>query len=358
MATAWFLRKGTAKSGFRYVSESGAAVSRAARARATALVLPPAWREVHVATSPNAAVQAWGFDAKGRKQYRYHDQAVEQGALRKYYRVRQLGHDLPAIRRALAADFGGAGLTKQRVTAGIVRLIGTGFFRVGSERYAKENKTFGVTTLRKTHAHVEGDLATFEYVGKKSIAQRQVVADPELARFVGELLATPGRRLFQYRAAGHWCEITARDVNDYLHDLVGVPYTAKDFRTWGGTLRAATVLAELGPASSPTEAKKNVMTAVRLVAAELGNTPAICRASYVHPLVIGKYLDEGETIHLAPAAKRSKQARASRSKPADATKAGAHADEERALLRFLDEHFPERRRRPRADDEAGSTRAA
>jgi DNA topoisomerase I len=355
MATNWFLRKGTPHSGFRYVNERGAAVSRAARARAEALVLPPAWREVHVSTSPGAAVQAWGYDAKGRKQYRYHDQAVERGALRKYYRVRQLGHDLPAIRAKLREDFSSAGLTKARVTAGVVRLIGTGFFRVGSERYAKENKTFGITTLRKSHAEVHGDLATFSYVGKKSIAQRQVVADRELARFVGELLATPGRRLFQYRSAGGWCELTARDVNDYLHELVGVPYTAKDFRTWGGTLRAATVLAELGPASTPTEAKRNVMTAVRLVAAELGNTPAICRASYVHPLVIGKYLDEGETIQLAARRRGASKVKAGK---ADATKDGGHAIEERALLRFLDEHFPERRRRRRADDEPAPSKVA
>jgi len=351
MPSAWFLRKGTAKSGFRYVSESGAAVSRAAKARAEGLVLPPAWRDVHIATSPGAAVQAWGYDAKGRKQYRYHDQAVERGALRKYYRVRQLGRDLPTIRRTLRDDFAGRELTKERVTAGVVRLIGTGFFRVGSERYAKENKTFGITTLRKSHVEVDGDLATFEYVGKKSIAQRQVVADRELARFVGELLETPGRRLFQYRTPSGWCELTARDVNDYLHRLVGVPYTAKDFRTWGGTLRAATVLAELGPAATPTEAKRNVMTAIRLVAAELGNTPTICRASYVHPLVIGKYLDEGETIRLAAGRKRS-------AGKADATKEGGHAEEERALLRFLDRHFPERRRKPRSDDESDASRAA
>jgi DNA topoisomerase-1 len=355
MATSWFLRKGTPKSGFRYVNERGAAVSHAARVRAEALVLPPAWREVHVAASPGAAVQAWGYDAKGRKQYRYHDQAVERGALRKYYRVRQLGRDLPTIRARLREDFAKRGLSKARVTAGVVRLIGTGFFRVGSERYAKENKTFGITTLRKSHVRVEGDLATFSYVGKKSIAQHQVVADRELARFVGELLETPGRRLFQYESEGGWCDLTARDVNDYLHELVGVPYTAKDFRTWGGTLRAATVLAELGPAATPTEAKRNVMTAVRLVAAELGNTPAICRASYVHPMVIGKYLDEGETIKLSARRRGSPKSKAT--KP-DATREGGHAEEERALLRFLDAHFPERRRRPRSDEEPDSSRAA
>ncbi len=343
MPASWILRKGTSKSGFRYVSEAGAPVAARVRERAELLRVPPAWRDVHVASSPKAAIQAWGFDAKGRKQYRYHDQAVERGALRKYYRVRQLGHDLPTIRAALRKDFKGRSLSKERVTAGVVRLIGAGFFRVGSERYAKENKTFGITTLCKSHVEVDGELVTFTYVGKKSIKQHQVVADRELARFVTQLLKTPGRRLFKYETPAGWCELTARDVNDYLHRLVGVPYTAKDFRTWGGTLRTAIVLAELGPAATPTEAKRNVMTAMRLVSAELGNTPTICRASYVHPIVIGKYLDEGETIGLPRMTHAAGRA--------DPTASNLHAEEERALLRFLDEYFPERRRRARTDDE-------
>jgi DNA topoisomerase-1 len=189
---------------------------------------------------------------------------------------------------------------------------------------------------------VKGDAVHFNYVGKKSVEQWQVVVDRELAHFVSEMLETPGARLFRYRTDdGAWADLTARDVNHYLHALVGVPYTAKDFRTWGGTLRAATVLAELGPARTPTEAKRNVATAVRLVAAELGNTPAICRKSYIHPMVLARYEDEGVTI--ADDLRRSAPSHRRRG-------AWRYAPEERALIKFLDRYFPERRRRRRREE--------
>ncbi len=334
MNTHWIRRLGTKRSGFRYVKPDGTAV-RASRAleRIDALRVPPAWTDVHIAPGERTAVQAWGFDAKGRKQYRYHASAVEQGERRKHYRVRRLARDLPVIRERVARDFGARSLTKRRVTAGVIRLISEGFFRVGSERYAKENKTFGITTFQKRHVHTDGDFAVFAYIGKRSIAQRQVIVNRELAGFVAELRSAPGRRLFRYRDAnGAWADLDARDVNAYLQALVGVPYTAKDFRTWGGTLRAATILSDLGAPASPTEAKRNVATAVRLVAAELGNTPAIARKSYIHPMVLSRYLDDGEVI--APP-------RRARRVP---TAADSHTAEERALIAFLNEHFPERRR--------------
>ena len=335
MATQWIRRLGTKRSGFRYAKEDGTPV-RAARtlARIDALRIPPAWTDVHIATTDAASVQAWGFDAKGRKQYRYHDRAVERGELRKHYRVRELARDLPAIRRRIARDFARRGLTRERVTAGVIRLISEGFFRVGSERYAKENKTFGITTMQKRHVRTEDGRAVFSYVGKRSIEQRQVIVDARLARFVAELEETPGRRLFRYRTPdGGWADLSARDVNEYLHSLVGVPYTAKDFRTWGGTLRAATVLADIGPPKSAAEAKNNVVTAVRLVAAELGNTPTIARKSYIHPMVVSRYLDDGETI-APPRRLRT-------------TSEAAHTAEERALIDFLNRHFPERRQQER-----------
>jgi DNA topoisomerase-1 len=185
----------------------------------------------------------------------------------------------------------------------------------------------------------------FHYVGKKSIEQHQTVCDPTLVEFVRALMLTPGYRLFRWcDDDGEWHDLTARDVNEYLHELLGVPYTAKDFRTWGGTLRVATILADLGAAASEREAKKNVVTAVRLVAAELGNTPTVCRASYVHPLVIARYLDAGSTI--APFLPNGTRVRKD-----------AHRPEERALIRFLDRFFPERRhhkrdRRRRGRDDA------
>jgi DNA topoisomerase I len=337
----WIERRGTRESGFRYTASDGRRVSeRAVLERIERLRIPPAWRDVHIARSARAAIQAWGFDARGRKQYRYHATAVEKGALRKYHRVRQLGRDLPTIRRIVQQDFQRRGLARRRVAAAVVRLLGEAFFRVGSDRYAKDNRTFGVTTLRKSHVKVRGDRITFTYTGKGSIEQRQTVIDRELARFVRLLLASPGDRLFRYRDAGGWSDLTSRDVNAYIRGLAKIAYTAKDFRTWGGTLRVATVLSDLGPARTPTEAKRNVVTAVRLTAAELGNTPAVCRASYVHPMVIARYLDEGVTIESAAPGRVSRAQRI------------GHAPEERALLRFLDLYFPERRRRRRIERRA------
>ena len=337
----WILRKGTAASGFRYETQDGRAVrDRTTFDRIDQLRVPPAWRDVHLAASPRNAIQAWGFDARGRKQYRYHETATRRGELRKYYRVRQLGRDLPRIRRILAGYERRREPSLERVAAGVLRLIAERCFRPGSDRYVKENKSFGITTLRKSHVFVDGDSVVFAFRGKSGVKQRQIVVDPQVARFVSMLLTAPGTRLFRYRRDGEWHDLDARTLNDFLRDSLGFPYTAKDFRTWGGTLRAATVLAEIGPARSATEGKRNVATVMRLVAAELGNTPTICRKSYVHPVLVERYLDEGETI----------ADRLHRVASNGNGKGMAHTPEEHALVRFLDEHFPERRKRQRVEE--------
>ena len=340
MARKWIVREGskTKGKGFRYKGPSGRTISdRAQLERINTLRIPPAWRDVHISTDPKAAIQVWGFDSRGRKQYKYHRRAVEKGELRKYYRVRQMARDLPALRAKIMRDFRRKGLSKEKVCAGIVRLISQGFFRVGSERYQKENNTFGITTMRKSHVMVLDDnTVEFEYRGKRSITQRNVVDGKDLARFVTQLLETPGSRLFRYFEGGKWQDVDSRDVNDYIESIAQFPYTAKDFRTWGGTLRAATVLAELGKGKSQSERKKNVVTAVRLVAAELGNTPTICRKSYVHPVVVMRYLRSGTTITLPKHLSSSDNG-------------VGHAPEESALIEFLDEHFPERRKEPRVE---------
>ncbi len=338
----WIRRLGTKRSGFRYVDEHDTRITdRRTLERIDALRVPPAWREVHLARSPRSAIQAWGFDARGRKQYRYNDKAVERRELRKYHRVRQMARELPRIRRALQEDARATARVDRvdvnAAAATVLRLISETFFRVGGERYLKENGTFGLTTLRKSHVEIQGGAAVFHYRGKGSIQQRQVVTDPELVKLVARQLRTPGTRLFHYRNGKRWEAISARDVNEYLQRRVG-KYSAKDFRTWGGTLRAATVLAELGPAKTPTEAKRNVALAMRLVSSELGNTPTICRKSYVHPMVVARYLDDGETIAL-PRARRGASDRGQ-----------AHSPEEKALIAFLDRHFPERRHAPRTDE--------
>ncbi len=337
MAQKSIVREGSKTKGFRYKGPSGSAIKDAAQLeRIDALRIPPAWRDVHISTNARAAIQVWGFDTRGRKQYKYHPRAVEKGELRKYYRVRPMARDLPTLRAKIQRDFSRKGFTKDKVCAGIVRLISQGFFRVGSEKYQKENNTFGITTMRKSHVVVLDDKSVeFEYIGKRSITQRNVVDGKDLVRFVTELLETPGPRLFRYLEDGKWQNVDSHDVNDYIERIAHFPYTAKDFRTWGGTLRAATVLADLGKGKSENERKKNVVTAIRLVASELGNTPTICRKSYVHPVVVMKYLRSGTTIALP-----------TRARAAHSNGTG-YAPEESALIDFLDEYFPERRKAPR-----------
>jgi DNA topoisomerase-1 len=334
MAERWITRHGTKKRGFRYVRDDGAAVRDARMlARIEKLRVPPAWRDVHIAPSAVRAIQAWGYDARGRKQYRYNTKAVATRELRKHHRVRLLGKSLPKIRRSLIAESRRPRLTRATTCAIALRLISEGLFRPGNERYERENRSHGMTTLRKRHVRVERGRMVFHFPGKSRKRQRQVMVDAELRALVVRVRRTPGARLFRYRVGGAWRDLSAPMLIDFIRERFG-PYAVKDFRTWGGTLRAATVLAELGAPRSATEAKRNVALAMRFVAAELGNTPAICRASYVHPLVTARYVDAGETIPL-----RARRARRSRIQ---------HSPEERALLAFLDRHFRERRRRPLA----------
>jgi DNA topoisomerase I len=342
MAEKWILRKGKKESGFRYSGPDGKPVkNKDVRERIDLLRIPPAWTDVHIAVSPRAAIQVWGFDARGRKQYRYHRRAVEKGELRKHYRVRQMAKDLPRLRQRLKRDLNRGDYSRERVAAGVLLLISQRWFRVGSDRYEKENNSFGITTLRKSHVEPFDDHVIFQYRGKRGIAQRQHVIDARLIRFVDDLMKTPGQRLFRYREGRRWLDLDARDVNEYLEKIAGFPYTAKDFRTWGGSMLAATVLADIGPAKTRTARNRNVVTAVRLVAAELGNTPAICRKSYVHPIILTRYLRSGATISI-PKRTRMKGAGAK------------YWPEEKALIDFLDEHFPERRTVPRLAEHSES----
>lgn len=342
----WILRKGTKKSGFRYVDPLGRKLrTRDDLVRIDALRIPPAWCDVHVSTNPRSAIQVWGYDVRGRKQYRYHARAVEKGELRKHYRVRQMARDLPSMRARIAKDFRARDYGIDRVCAGVIRLIADSFFRVGSDRYVRENNSFGITTLRKSHVEVDGDTVHFRYKGKRGISQWQVAIGDQMARFIESMQGTPGSRLFRYQEDGKWFDLCADDANDYIRRIADFPYTAKDFRTWGGTLRAATVLAELGPVESKSARRRNVVTAVRLVAAELGNTPAICKKAYVHPAILDQYLKSAATIKLPARNKKG-------------GKTFAHSIEERALIAFLDDHFPERRKKRRkADGEGEGTTA-
>jgi len=308
-------------------------------ARIQRLRVPPAWRDVRISPEARRSIQAFGFDARGRKQYRYHERAVARRELRKYHRVRLLARTLPRIRRTLRHRSHERLLTCGSVSAIALRLISESLFRPGSERYLRENRSYGITTLRKRHVRIVAGRAVFRFVGKSRRPQSQIVANTELIPLIRRLLRTPGDRLFRYRDGPRWCDLCATSLIRYLRDEIG-PFAVKDFRTWGGTLRAATVLAELGAPRTSAEAKRNIAIAMRLVASELGNTPAICRSSYVHPMVLARYTDAGETIAIRRAGRR----------PRDAAAGGAfaHSPEERALIAFLGRHFPERRRQRRS----------
>jgi DNA topoisomerase-1 len=325
---ATWRRVGTPKKGFTYLRADGKPLTgRAALARIQALAVPPAWTDVEIAASPDAKVQATGVDAAGRKQYRYHPDFVDKGSRKKYRKLLEYARAIPRLREVTGEHLKQKGMGRDKVLATIVRLMMRGFFRVGSERYAVENKTFGITTLRKKHLEIEGRDLRFRYVGKKSIHQHQVVADTPLVRILREMVKLPGPRLFQYvDAEGRVQKVTAQDVNAYVKESLGKRYTSKDIRTWGGTVRAATILADLGPPGSEAEAKKNVVLACKLVSSELGNTPAVCRSAYIHPAVLDRYL-KGKTIE--PLMRKD-------ARPVGDGEGPDYYPEEAALMRFLE----------------------
>lgn len=320
-------RLGSPEAGFTYVRADGKPLRAAgALARIRRLAIPPGWADVQISPRPDEKVQAVGIDAAGRKQYLYHPDFVARRARRKYRRLREFAAVLPRLREQTNRDLARPGLPRERVLATVVRLMTRGFFRVGSERYAVENKTFGITTLRKSHLRIQGQNLVFHYRGKKGVHQHRVVADTPLVEILRELLELPGRRLFRYvEEDGTVRNVTATEVNAYLKEVTGGRYTSKDIRTWGGTVRAATILADLGPAASEREAKRNVALACKLVSAELGNTPSVCRSAYIHPAVLERYLS-GETI--APVMRQAPR-------PVPAAEQVEHYAEEAALLRFL-----------------------
>lgn len=323
----WWRREGTPETGFRYLRADGKPLrSEPALERIRKLAIPPAWTSVRIAADAAAKVQATGTDAAGRKQYRYHPDFVQKGARKKYRRLLHYAQALPRLREITEQHLRQPGVGRERVLALIVRLMQRGFFRIGSERYAVQNKTFGIATLRKKNLTISGSDLLFRYVGKKSIDNRRVVADTPLVEVIREVMALPGARLFKYRDEdGRVRPVTAADVNQYLKEVLGARYTSKDIRTWGGTVRAATILADLGPAKSEAEAKRNVVLACKLVSTELGNTPAVCRSAYIHPVVFERYM-QGKTI--APLTREAPRP--------DDENPGRYYPEEAALMRFLE----------------------
>ncbi len=282
---------------FRYVDARGNAITDDDQLeRIRTLVIPPAWQDVWISPSATAKLQATGVDAAGRRQYLYHADFRAQQEQAKFDRLIRFAERLPDLRAAMVEHMDHDALDRLRVSAIATRLINRGWFRVGSERYARDSQTYGITTLRKGHVRVRGHRIAFHFRAKHRAVVRTTLVDEELAAAVTELLELPGGpHLFRYEWEGNLCNLTGARLNDYVRDQLGEEFTAKDFRTWGGTLIAAIALAERGPAESESEAKRVIPAVMRRVGQELGNTPAVARSSYVSPAVIDQYLD-GRTI--------------------------------------------------------------
>ena len=257
------------------------------------LAIPPAWTEVWVSPLANGHIQATGRDARGRKQYVYHDRWREVRDENKYDRIISFGKTLPKIRRRIARDLKLAGLPRNKVLATVVQLLERTFIRIGNEEYARENKSFGLTTMKDRHVEVKGAKLRFRFRGKSGREHEVDVTDGRIANIISKLQDLPGQDLFQYvDHDGKVRDITSQDVNEYLREITGEDFSAKDFRTWAGTVLTAIALNAQEEFETPKQAKLNINTAIKAVAKILGNTPAICRKCYIHPAVLENYLDQ------------------------------------------------------------------
>lgn len=280
--------------GFRYKDQNGLTITdESVLARIKSLVIPPAWQEVWICPYANGHIQATGRDARGRKQYRYHQKWREVRDEVKYERMINFGRALPALRERVMGDLSLHGLPKEKVMAAVVRMLDLTGVRIGNEEYAKENHSFGLTTLLNKHVRVEGTEIELRFRGKSKVYHALKVRDRRMASIIKRMRDLPGQELFQYLdEQGNVHSIGSDDVNEYLRAITGEDYTAKDFRTWTGTVLATLLLLQLTHYDSKTEAKKNIDQTVRMVAERLGNTPRICKACYIHPAVFDTYLNE------------------------------------------------------------------
>jgi DNA topoisomerase-1 len=311
------VRRRRAGGRFAYFTSRGKRIrSSAAIRRFDALAVPPAYTNVWISPDPNTHVQATARDARGRKQYRYHPrwQALQEAA--KYERMRAFGAALPRIRERVTADLRRAGVCREKVLATLARLLERTLIRVGNEEYARTNKSYGLTTLRNHHVDVNGAEVHFRFPGKSGVVHDITVHDPRIARTLKRCLHIPGKELFQYLDAdGEARPVTSADVNAYIQEIAGADFTAKDYRTWVGSVLALAALSRL-PFNTASEARANIVKAVKAVAACMGNTPAICRKSYIHPGLLDAYTT-------------------GRLRPGPEKRARSLRQEEAAFLRFL-----------------------
>jgi DNA topoisomerase IB len=297
------IRRRKVGKGFTYVDQNGNRVSDAATLdRIKALVIPPAWTDVWICPHPMGHIQAVGIDARGRKQYRYHDRWRVRRDAEKFDHMLEFAAALPRLRQRAAADLAVDGLPRARVLACAVRLLDLGFFRIGTEGYAEENQTYGLATIRKSHVRITGEEIVFDYTAKSGKQRVQSVVDDDVLAVVRELKARRGGgpELLAWRDDdGRWVDVRSSDINAYIKEATGGDFSAKDFRTWSATVLAAVALAVSSPVASATESrrKRAIARAMQEVSQYLGNTPAVCRSSYVDPRIIDRYTAKSTILH-------------------------------------------------------------
>ena len=276
--------------GFTYLDEKGKGLPQPERARIIDLVIPPAWKEVWICKDPDGHIQVTGRDSEGRKQYIYHPEWERVRQEIKFSRTIAFGHVLPSLRKQCDADLRKHGLPRVKAIAAVVFLLDRTLIRVGNDEYATRNESYGLTTLQDDHVEVSGSCCTFTFDGKSGKKHVVELEDRRLARIVRRCRDVPGQRLFQYYTdEGERASIESSDVNNYIREATGQPFTAKDFRTWAGSVRAAMILNELDPPKSEREADRQIAAMIKAVAEQLGNTPAVCRDYYIHPEVVRSY---------------------------------------------------------------------
>jgi DNA topoisomerase-1 len=287
------IRRRKAGNGFSYLNPDGKVLmDKQALRRIRSIVIPPAWVDVWICRSANGHIQATGRDTKGRKQYRYHTAFREVRESSKYEHMMAFAHALPGIRARVREDMALRGLPRAKVLATVVHLLETTLIRVGNDDYARQNDSYGLTTLKNRHVAIDGAQLRFQFKGKSGKKWSVAIRDRRVAKVIKACQELPGQELLQYLdEAGQHQDVTSADVNAYLREITGAEITAKDFRTWAGTVLAALALRELETFDCAAKAKKNIRTAIERVAARLGNTPTICRKCYVHPEVINSYLE-------------------------------------------------------------------
>ncbi len=295
-------------SGWTYFLPNGARIrDTTIRKRLNTLAIPPAWTDVWICPDPDGHIQATARDARGRKQYRYHPQYREARDRSKFVRMLAFSEVLPRLRERIERDLKAPDLSRRQLLATVVRLLDRTLIRVGNDEYAKENRSYGLTTLRRRHVSVDGATLRFSFRGKSGVEHTISLQDPRLARIVQRCRDLPGEEMFQYLVGKRGRQsVSSDDVNDYLRELTGSDITAKDFRTWGGTMLAAVELRRLGAAASRREADRNIIAAVDAVAERLGNTRTVCRKYYVHPALLAAYL-MGRTVPQPPPPRKGRR---------------------------------------------------